>query len=125
MELRAINRTATAEEDGTPGLMDSFRMPYSVDDVTLCARARAMGQAAQPLLGKFVDLGLDDTFLDDLETHVAAFESADTGQNEGEEIRSGATANFNTLLREALAKVKSLDAIIHNFYRSHANKLGA
>ncbi len=127
LELRALNRTAAAvaEEDDTPGLMDHFRMPYSVDDVTLAARARAMGQAAAPLADKFVDLGLDDTFLDDLETHVAAFEGTDTDQNEGGETRSGATANFGGLLREALAKVKSLDAIIHNFHRSHAAKLGA
>lgn len=127
LELRALNRSAVAiaEEDNTPGLMDSFRMPYSVDDVTLCARARAMAQAAGPLQAKFVDLGLDPTFLDDLAAHVAAFESADSGQSEGDETRSGATANFDALLREALAKVKSLDAIIHNFYGGHANKLGA
>ena len=127
LELRGLNRSAAAiaEEDGTPDLMDSFRMPYSVNDVTLCARARAMSQAAAPLAVKFEALGHDATFIADLEAHVTAFESADSDQNTGVETQAGATANFDALLSEALAKVKSLDAIIHNFYRSNAAKLAA
>lgn len=126
-ELRGINRSAAAiaEEDSNPGLMDSFRMPYAVSDVTLAARARAMAQAAAPLAAEFEALGHETTFVADLEAHVAAFESADTDQNEGEETQVGATANFGALLNEALGKVKSLDAIIHNIYKTHAKKLGS
>jgi hypothetical protein len=127
LELRGLNRSAVAiaEANGTPALMDSFRMPYSVSDVTLAARARAMGQAAQPLATEFEALGHETTFVADLEAHVTAFESADSDQNAGEETQAGATANFDSLLSEALGKVKSLDAIIHNIYKSNAAKLGA
>ena len=100
-------------------------MPYAVSDVALAARARAMDQAAAPLAAEFEALGHEETFLADLEAHVAAFESADTDQNEGAETQAGATANFGSLLSEALAKVKLLAAIIHNFYKANAAKLGA
>lgn len=58
------------EKDGTPDLMDNFRMPYSVSDVTLAARARSMGQAAVPFAAKFEKLGHEPTFVADLEAHV-------------------------------------------------------
>jgi hypothetical protein len=94
--------------------MDSFRMPYSVSDVTLATRARAMDQAAQTRATEFEALGHETTFV----AHVTAFESASSDQNTGEETSANATANFDSLLSEALGKVKSLDAIIHNFTRA-------
>lgn len=126
LELRGLNRTAVvAEEGGTPGVMDSFRMPHCVSDITLAARARSMGQAATRLAAQFEALGQDTTFLADLETHINAFEGADSSQNTGEETQAGATASFNSLLSEAFGKVKSLDAIVHNMHKGDAAKLGA
>jgi antirestriction protein ArdC len=84
-----------------------------------------MGHAAQLLATEFEALGHETTFAADLEAHLTAFKSANSDENAGEETQAGATANFDSLLSEALGKVKSLDAIIHHFYKSNAAKLGA
>ena len=49
--LRGINRTAAAiaEADDRPGIRKKFRMPHSVSDITLAARASAMADAAEDM----------------------------------------------------------------------------
>ena len=127
LELRGLNLSAEAiaTETHDPGLMDKFRMPHGVSDLRLAADARAFGLAATPLSAQFIDLGHEPTFLADLEAHVVAFENADTEQNDGEEDQVGATAGFGPLIADALAKIKSLNAIMHNLYKANAVKLAA
>lgn len=126
LELKAINRTAAAiaVEQNKPEIMDNFRMPYSVGDAVLVAKATAIGDAAEPMASDFVGLGQDASFVDDLRVHIAAFENADTTQNTGQQNQAGATAEFGPLLEQAMKKVKQLDAITHNLYRSNAERMG-
>jgi hypothetical protein len=76
LELKGINRTAAAiaAEQNKPDIMDKFRMPYSVGDAVLVAKATAIADAAQPMANDFVGLGHESTFVDDLRAHIAAFE---------------------------------------------------
>jgi hypothetical protein len=126
LELKGINRTAAAiaAEQKKPEIMDKFRMPYAVSDVTLTAKATAIADAAQSMTDDFLGFGHDATFVDDLRAHIAAFQGADTAKDTGRQSQAGATAQFVPLLEEAMTKVRQLDAFMHNFYRSNAGKMG-
>lgn len=126
LELRGINRTAAAlaAEKRKPEIMDKFRMPSGVSDVILVAKARAIVDAANPMTEEFLVYGHERTFADDLRAHIDAFNEAETTQSTGEQTQAGATEGFNPLLHEALTKMKQLDAIMHNLYRSNAQKMG-
>src|SRR5689334_4248048 len=54
----------------------------------------------------------------------AAFSEADDTQSSGQQTQVGATATFGPLLRQAMTKVKQLDAFMQNLYKGNATKLG-
>jgi len=60
-------------------------------------------------------------FVADLRAHLDTFNAADATQDTGDQTQAGATA---PLLHEAMTKVKQLDAFMHNFHRSNADKMG-
>ncbi len=126
LELKGINRTAgaIAESQHKPEIMEKLRMPYGVSDTTLAAKASAISDAVEPLASDFITLGHETTFVTDLRAHITAFQQAETTQSTGQQTQAGATAGFNPLLGEAITKTKQLDAFMHNFYRSNAEKLG-
>lgn len=105
-------------------IMAHFRMPYGVSDTTLVAKANAIAEAAQPIKVILSRMGHEKTFADDLRAHITTFEQANTTQNSGQQSHAGATAGFEPLIADAMAKVKQLDAFVHNFYKSNAEKLG-
>jgi hypothetical protein len=94
LELRGINRTAAAIAvvQGDPGIMDKFRMPYGVNDTTLMAQAKSMGDVAGQMTTDFVAYGHAATFVADLQTHLGNFNSADVTQNVGQQAVGGTTA---------------------------------
>jgi hypothetical protein len=126
LELKGLNRTASAmaAAKGKPEIMDKFRMPTGVSDTVLVAKARAIVDAASPMAADFVLYGHETTLADDLRAQIEAFNNADATQSTGEQTQAGATEGFNPLLQEGMTKSKQLDAIMHNLYRSNAQKLG-
>ena len=126
LELRGINRTAGAIAQATnhPEFMDNFRMPYGVSDITLVAKAGAIADAAEPVAAQFVVYGHAASLADDLRAHLTAFDQAEEAQDTGQQKEAGATADFGPLLKEALTRVKQLDAFVHNFFKDNAEKLG-
>jgi hypothetical protein len=126
LELKAINRTAAAiaESKHKPEIMDNFRMPHGVSDTTLVAKANAIADAAAPMQSDFIAYGYEKTFADDLRAHITNFEQAGTTQNTGQQSQAGATAGFEPLIEDAMTKVRQLDAFMHNFYKSNAERLG-
>lgn len=126
LELKGINRTAAAiaEAQGKPEIMDKFRMPYGVGEAVLIARASSIADAADAMKNDFIALGHSDKFVDELRDHIKAFINADSTQNTGEETQAGATEEFGPLMDEAMIKVKLVDAFVHQFYKSDAEKLG-
>lgn len=127
LDLRGIHKSADAiaTADGTPEIMAGFELPHGTNDVDLLAKARAFAVAAEPLKAKFIALEHAPDFIEALLQRVADFESADSNQNTGEENKSGATAIIGPLIQEGLTIVKQLDAIMHNKFRSNAEKMGA
>jgi hypothetical protein len=126
LELKGFNRTAAAiaEAQNKPEIMDKFRMPYGVGDAVLVAKATAIADAAQPLTADFVAHGHETTFVADLKAHIAAFGGADTTKETGKQVKAGATEGFSPLLDQAVNKVRQLDAFMHNFYKTNAERLG-
>ncbi len=99
-------------------------MPHGVSDITLGGqggRDRGCGRAGET---RFVDYGHSASFADDLRGHITAFEAAEETQDAGQQKESGATAGFGPLLKEAITKVKQLDAFMHNFYKDNAEMMG-
>lgn len=126
LELKGINRTAAAiaESKHTPDIMDQFRMPHGVGDAVLVAKASAIANAAESLASDFEAHGHEPTFAEDLRAHIAAFGGADTIKETGLQTQAGATEGFAPLLEEAMTKVQQLDAFMHNFYKTNAEKMG-
>ena len=126
LEWKGFNRSAgaIAKAQKKPEIMDKFRMPYGVGDEKLTAKTMAMADAAGALASDFVTLGHEPTFAADLKAHVKAFDEADDSKDAGEQGQAGATAAFGPMLDEAMTKVGLLDAFMHNFYKSNAEKMG-
>jgi hypothetical protein len=126
LELRGINRTATAiaEDTNQPQIMAQFRMPWGATDKTLPSDAGAIADAAAAMQAQFLNYEHPATFVADLRQHILDFKGAQSTQSGGEQKQSGATAGFEPLLNSAMKKVKQLDAFMHNFYKSNAEKLG-
>jgi hypothetical protein len=126
LELKGLNRTAAAiaAAQSKPEIMEKFRMPYGVGDAILVAKAKAIADAAESLASDFIAYGHATTFVADLRAHLDTFNAADATQNTGDQTQAGATGGFGPLLHEAMTKVKQLDAFMHNFHRTNAEKMG-
>ena len=126
LDLLELNRAAgaIAEADGNPSLMDFFRMPHGVADTVLVAKARAVKTKAASMASRFTDLGFATDFATQLETRIAAFETAGAGQEAALDVQAGHTGSIGTLLKPGLVAVKQLDVICRQKFKSNAQKLG-
>ena len=107
LDLLELNRAAgaIAEADGNPSLMDFFRMPHGAADTVLVAKARAMKTKAASMASRFTDLGFAADFATQLETRIAAFEAAGSGQEAALDVQVGHTGSIGTLLKPGLVAV--------------------
>ena len=119
----ADGEAATAE--GTPEIMDNFRMPHGTNDTVIAARARAFADAALPLKAKFLALEHPADFIEALRQRVVDFENADSDQSTGLQDQVGATPSIDDLIDQGLVVLKQLDAIMHNKYAGNPEKLAA
>ncbi len=101
-DLRAINRTARALAVDNTDLGVLFRMPSGNNEQTLLAAARAFLTGATPLKNRFVEFGLPDDFLEDLQADITHFEQAvsSKGASTGEKV--SATASIGDAVKNGL-----------------------
>ena len=127
LDLAELNRAAAAmaEADGTPGLMEDFRMPWGASDTELPGQARAMIAKASSMSARFVELEFPANFATQLEARVVEFETAGATQDAGLSQQAGYTGAFEDLLSPGLAALKQLDVISRRRFRTNAVKLGA
>jgi hypothetical protein len=126
--IRSANRTASsiAEENGTPEIMNKFRIPHGGGDEELKARANSMADAIE-------ELGLEDEFeghgLADFATtlqNAAQNFVVDSGtQGVAQSKQSGATQAIPGYIKSIKSAVKTLDALYHNVFDGDAETLGA
>ena len=82
-DLEAINRTARAMAEDTPGINDKFRLPRGINDQNLLNAARAFAADAAPLSAQFRQHEMPANFLQDLTADIAALETAINHQSGG------------------------------------------
>jgi hypothetical protein len=125
-DLEAISRTARAMAEEIPGLEDKFRLPRgNANDQTLIAAARAFAKDALSLKAKFIEYGLAEDFIEDLNEDVADFEVAVNAQAAGLRQQVTATAAIDEVIERGMKIIRRLDAIVPNTFRDNPAKLAA
>ena len=123
-DLRHICRTAGVVLAGQPDLKKRFRLPES-GDVRWLAAARAIAEAAEPLVAEFIQHEMPADFLVKLRSDIAAFESAVHDQNQTREARTTATSSLGTLRMRGMKAMRHLDVTVRNKYRNDTASLAA
>lgn len=124
-DLRAINRTARALAVDDHSIGELFRMPYGNNEQTLLAAARAFLTNATPVKAQFIEYGLPDDFLEDLQADITAFEQAVSGKSAATGEKISATATIGNAVDKGLNALRRLRAIVPNRYRDNPAKLAA
>lgn len=109
----------------TAGLMDSFRVPYSLSEEAQRATALAFIAAATPLTLRFQALGLPSTFLADLQALVTAFAAAGALQGVALTDQTGSTGGLVAKVHGIELKLKQLGVICERKYRNDPENLAA
>jgi len=117
-DMEAISRTARVIALTMPGLEDKFRMPRNAGGQKMLATARAFAQDAEPIKTEFIQRGMPETFIDDLNATIKEIEESVNNRalHTGASI-SASTAIDDTIKRGMLA-VRELDVIVRNVFRN-------
>ena len=139
LDVANVTRTARAIALKTPGFADEFRPPETDSHRALLTAADAilLRLAPQPadtpaqtaaktaLAAQFIAYELPATFVSDLADDRAAIDAATESINTGDNEAVQSTAAVGRLIREGMAEIKHLNAIMHNKYARNADKLRA
>lgn len=123
--IRNINRAANAFEDEIPTAADKFRLPRNRSQQNLTASARAIITDAQPLKANFIEYGLQDDFLEELQQLVDDIEQSKTQTAAGSGQRAESTEALIEQAREGMNIIRRFDSIIRIKYQNNAQKLAA
>jgi hypothetical protein len=113
-DLRILRRTARAMALVIPGLEEKFRIPRNPDDHDLLITARGALAAAEPLKAEFLRREVQESVFEELEANVAAFETALTGQNTGQDESKTAGASIDAAIDRGMDALRQLDPIVRN-----------
>jgi hypothetical protein len=91
----------------------------------LIAAARAFAADAPPFKATFIEYGLTDDFIEDLNDDVTEFEVAVSAQAAGLRQRVTATAAIDEVIERGMKVIHRLDAIVPNAFRDNPAKLAA
>jgi len=127
LDLQSIARTARAIDAGEPSFADRFRNPASPTQQTLLTAADAFArELADPaIVAKFVAYELPADFVADLADDIAAIRSADADMQSDDQTGVASTAAVGRLIREGMAEVMQLDAIMNNKYARNPDRMRA
>ena len=127
LDLQDIARTARAIAEKEPGFADKYRTPDSARQSALLTTADAfvLDLSKPGVAAKFIAYELPATFVQDLQDDLAAIAAADTEMESDDQEGVASTAAVGRLIREGMAEVTQLDALIHNKYARTPDKLRA
>ena len=103
------------------GASNRFEMPNGSDQL-LIDTARSFVAEATPLKADFVGRGLPDTFIEDLEAKIEAFEASIQESSTAKIERVGTNASFKPSLDACREAVADVDPIVKMVYRTNAQK---
>jgi len=106
-----------------PGLDDKFRIPRNNNDQQLLNAARAFAADAEPLAAQFIEHEMPADFLNKLNAHIAALETAISNQASGVGAHVSAGAGLDDAMDRADEVMRKLDAIMRNKYANNPGVL--
>jgi hypothetical protein len=116
-DMRAISKIARALPAADfPGVREQFRMPARYSYQGIADTARAFITNATPLSQVFIDRGRPATFIEDLTTVLAAFDTSRQRKQAGRHGHIGSTAGLEVTGRKGVAAMRELDAILSPIY---------
>jgi hypothetical protein len=121
----SMNRTARSMSRTMPGVEEKFRLPPNKDGVMWLAAARAFAVEAEPFADEFVRRNTASDFIDDLKARILAVVQATDDQEKAESARVHDTAALAEAVRQGLADVRELDAIVRNTFAGNEAELAA
>ncbi len=123
--IRNMNRAANAFSDEMPNITDKFRLPRNRSQENTAATARAFITDAAPIKAKFVEYGLADDFLEQLQADIDAFNDEGTNADSGGEQRAAATEGLLDAAKRGMDISRKLDSIVKIKYQNNPQKLAS
>ncbi len=124
-ELSMINLAAKALADEINGIENKFRLSRKTNDQALLATARSFHADANQYNAKFVEYGLSEKFLLDLEDAINAFETASANADIAKTSHAEATGGLIDLFKQGMAETRKQEAIVKIKYRDNPSKLAS
>ena len=108
---------------GTTGLDGKFLLPRNHGAQDMLNAARAFQTDAAAFSASLIDLGLPATFLTQLGTDIAAYETAIAAKGAGQTAQGGATGSIHDTTHQAAIALHVLGTIVTNTYKNDPAKL--
>jgi hypothetical protein len=99
-----------------PDVATRMRMGGITSFEQLLTRANVFHSTLQPIEAEFIALGASATVAEDLQAKITAFKGAGDLKLSGLDTRIGGTQGLKLTVREALKRVRKLDAILCQLY---------
>ena len=125
LDLQNVARTARALEQDEPGVAAKYRLPDSQSDLLTAADAIIIEVKKAGVAAKFIAHELPADFVQHLVDDRKAIDDAQDAEESDDSEGVESTAAVGRLIRDGMKAVKYLDAIMHNKYSRHADKLRA
>jgi hypothetical protein len=122
-DLERLRRTARSMSKTIPGIDSKFRIPRNLSDQQLIGVARASAADAIPFKNDFIRFAMPREFLDELNQHIADFETALTNQQTGKGHQVSANAAFDDRMAEVLSDIAQVDPIVRNTFQDDPGRL--
>jgi hypothetical protein len=107
------------------GLENKFRLPYNRSDQNLIAAGRAFAADAAAYKARFIEMKLDDDFIEKLTAATEALEQAAAEADTAEQSKIGSTASFAPHISAGMIAVRRLDPIVKRVFRNDPAALAA
>jgi hypothetical protein len=124
-QLAAYNRTAKAITTEGESIRELFKMPKANSDQILLATARAFINNAVTRKGAFIDYGMLENFISNLENSIAEFEEIQSAKGNAKTNQVETTVSIENTVREGMNVVTRLKAVVENRYTDNPAKLAA
>lgn len=125
-QLKHLVRVAELALEDHPELSGVFfRPPFGTPLNSFITSAKAMLAAALPRKELFVQLGLGDGFLEELEKAVADFDAATETAHSSRRDHVGARGDLKAVTEECMQLTGLLDGLVRSLFRRDAERLAA
>jgi len=108
---------------GTAGLDGKFLMPRNHGAQDMLNAAHAFATDAAAFTTQFVSVGLPATFITQLNTDIAGYETAISTKGAGLTAQGGATGGIEDTTHKAAVALHVLNTIVNNTYKNNPQRL--